>query len=371
MISYEALRFTWWLLLGFLLIGFAVMDGFDLGIAALVPILGRSDQERRTMINTIGPVWEGNQVWFILGGGTIFAAWPLLYAVSFSGFYLAMFIALCGFILRPVSFKYRSKSESKTWRSTWDICMMLSGFIPALILGVAMGNVLQGVPFYFDMDLRVFYTGGFFELLNPFALLCGVVSVLMMTMHGASFLIIKTEGALQQRSRSSLRLLSILLIIVFVAAGFWVVQGIEGYQILNPARHSDPSNPLHFKVTKNLGAWMINYVRYPALWLFPSLTVVSALFASVTASHMRPWMLFIATAFSVLGVVATAGISLYPFLLPSSTHPAMSLTVWNASSSALTLGLMLFVTVVFIPIILFYTGWVYRVMRGKVTELLY
>ncbi|MDD5586349.1 MAG: cytochrome d ubiquinol oxidase subunit II, partial [Alphaproteobacteria bacterium] len=177
--DYEILRLIWWVLLGVLLMGFAVMDGFDMGAAALLPFVTRNDSERRIVINTVGPVWEGNQVWLILGAGAVFAAWPALYATAFSGFYLAMFLVLFTLILRPVAFKFRSKREGRLWRGTWDTCLFLSGTVPPLIFGVAFGNILQGVPFTFDEAMRMTYEGGLLGLLNPFALLCGLVSLAM------------------------------------------------------------------------------------------------------------------------------------------------------------------------------------------------
>ncbi len=193
-IDYGTLKVIWWVLLGILLIGFAATDGFDMGVATLLPFVAKNDVERRVAINTIGPVWEGNQVWFVLGGGAIFAAWPPLYAVSFSGFYLAMFVVLAALILRPVGFKYRSKRPDAGWRRNWDIALFVGGFVPALIFGVAVGNVLQGVPFRLTEDLRTIYEGSFFGLLNPFALLCGLLSVAMLVMHGGAWLF-GTEGA--------------------------------------------------------------------------------------------------------------------------------------------------------------------------------
>src|SRR5690606_9987943 len=199
-LDYTTLRVIWWLLLGILLVGWAVMDGFDLGVGTLLPLVARNDAERRLVVNTIGPVWEGNQVWLILGGGAIFAAWPPLYAVSFSGFYLAMFLILFALILRPVGFKYRGKLPSQRWRNNWDWALFIGGFIPALIMGVAVGNVLLGVPFHFDDSMRVFYTGSFFGLLMPFALLAGLLSVAMLIAHGAAMLVIKTDGPVADRS---------------------------------------------------------------------------------------------------------------------------------------------------------------------------
>src|ERR1700751_3165148 len=165
--DYATLRMIWWVVLGVLLIGFATTDGFDMGVGALLPFVAKTAAARRVAINTVGPVWEGNQVWFILGGGAIFAAWPALYAVSFSGFYLAMFAILFALILRPVAFKYRSKRESARWKAGWDWALFIGGFVPSLIFGVAVGNVLQGVPFRFDDDMRIYYEGSFFALLNP------------------------------------------------------------------------------------------------------------------------------------------------------------------------------------------------------------
>ncbi|HEY1561490.1 MAG TPA: cytochrome d ubiquinol oxidase subunit II, partial [Caulobacteraceae bacterium] len=191
--AYETLRLIWWVLLGALLIGFALTDGFDLGVAALLPFVARTDSERRIIINTIGATWEGNQVWFIFGGGAIFAAWPFVYAIAFSGFYLAMFLVLCALILRPVAFKYRSKRPSRGWRSFWDWALFVGGFVPALVFGVAVGNVLQGAPFRLDDDLRASYLGHFFGLFTPFTLLCGLLSVAMVVLHGAAWLTIKGE----------------------------------------------------------------------------------------------------------------------------------------------------------------------------------
>ena len=201
MLDYATLRVVWWVLLGVLLIGFAVMDGFDLGVAMWLPWLSKKDSDRRIMLNSIAPTWEGNQVWFILGGGAIFAAWPSLYALSFSGFYLAMLIVLLALIIRPVGIKYRSKIGDVVWGQSWDYALCVSGIVPALIFGVAVGNALQGVPFYFDETLRSFYTGTFWALLNPFALLCGLLSVAMLAMHGAFFLNVKTTAEIQSRAQ--------------------------------------------------------------------------------------------------------------------------------------------------------------------------
>ncbi len=222
MLDYETLRLIWWALLGILLIGFAVMDGFDLGTAALLPFVARNDMERRIAINTVGPVWEGNQVWFILGGGAIFAAWPALYAASFSGFYLAMFLVLVTLILRPVGFKFRSKVEDPAWRSFWDWALFAGGVVPSLVFGVAFGNLFRGVPFTFDSDLRFHSSITLLSLLNPFALLAGLVSLSMIVLHGAVWLNLKTEGSVRPALRSRYPMPRRCLCLLFALAGVWL-----------------------------------------------------------------------------------------------------------------------------------------------------
>ncbi|CAM4496507.1 MAG: Cytochrome bd-I ubiquinol oxidase subunit 2 [Legionella sp.] len=364
-LDYETLRIIWWLLLGILLIGFAIMDGFDLGVAMWLPWLAKTDIERRILINAIGPTWEGNQVWFILGGGAIFAAWPDLYALSFSGFYLAMLVVLLSLILRPVGFKYRSKLDNPTWRSTWDWLLFIGGFVPALIFGVAVGNVLQGVPFNYDDSLRAMYTGTFLQLLNPYALCCGVLSVLMLAMHGAFFIQIKTEGALQQKAKKSARYTALLMTILFIIMGFWT-NALDSYALKSVMPHDGPSNPLYKDVGIQVGAWFANYKAAPITLLVPFLSIVCAWLAILLTN--KTFIAFILSSLSVGSLIATVGVSMFPFILPSSTHPKHSLTVWDSSSSQLTLFIMLIATVIFLPIILAYTAWVYRVLRGKVTE---
>lgn len=364
-IDYEMLRVIWWLLLGVLLIGFAIMDGFDLGTAICLPWMGRTDMERRILINTIGPTWEGNQVWFILGGGAIFAAWPALYGLSFSGFYLAMLVVLLALILRPVGFKYRSKLENTTWRNLWDWALFIGGFVPSLIFGVAIGNVLQGVPFHFDDSLRAFYTGTFFGLLNPFAIGCGLLSVLMLTLHGASFINTKTEGHLQVRAQRVMRVFSVLTVMLFILLGVWLSHDIQGYSLVQPVPHDGPSNPLYKKVIRLSGAWFENYRQVPVTMLVPVIGILTGLLVLFLARREK--LAFVMSAMTVTSIIATVGVSMFPFILPSSSNPSHSLLVWDSSSSEGTLTIMLFATVIFMPIILAYTAWVYKVLRGKVT----
>jgi len=365
--DYETLRVIWWALLGVLLIGIAVMDGFDLGSAILLPIIGRTDLERRIVINTVGPVWEGNQVWLILGGGAIFAAWPPLYAVAFSGFYLAMLLLLLSLILRPVGFKFRSEFEGTHWRNVWDGALFISGLVPALVFGVAFGNVLQGVPYRFDDMLRMTYEGSLVGLFNPFALLCGLVSIAMIVMHGATWLRVKTEAPLRDRAARAAAIAGAALIVLFLVGGVWAAN-LDGYAIARFAGTGAPSNPLTKDVTRAAGQLLANYGAHPWMLAAPIAAVAAAFIAAILSlRRIAAVAAFLSSAVAVAAVIATAGLSQFPFLLPSSLDPKSSLTVWDASSSRTTLAVMLAVTVVFLPIVSIYTGWVYRVMRGPVT----
>ena len=270
-LDYETLRVIWWLLLGVLLIGFALTDGFDLGSAALLPFAGRTDEERRMIINSVGATWEGNQVWFILGGGAIFAAWPFVYAVSFSGFYLAMFLVLSALILRPVGFKYRSKKPDARWRAGWDWALFVGGLVPALVFGVAVGNVLVGAPFRLDGDLRMFYEGSLLGLFTPFTLLTGLLSVAMLVLHGAGWLSLKTQGRVLQRVRLYGQGAAILSILLFAIGGLFVAWSGMGYRVDGVIDPNGPSNPHLGGAVAAAGAWLDNYAAHPWMLLAPIL----------------------------------------------------------------------------------------------------
>ncbi|NVI81604.1 cytochrome d ubiquinol oxidase subunit II [Janthinobacterium sp. BJB401] len=366
MISYETLRLIWWLLIGILLVGFAITDGFDLGTGILLPFVGKTDLERRVVINSIGPVWEGNQVWLILGGGAIFAAWPQLYAVSFSGFYLAMFVILVALIVRPVAFKFRSKREDPRWRARWDAALFVGGFVPALICGVAIGNVLQGVPFRFSSDMHIFYDGTFFALLNPFALLCGLVSVAMLVMHGATWLQLKTDGAVAERARRYGSVAAIATVVLYAAAGVALWLWVDGYRVTSAVVVDGPSNPMLKTAQVHVGAWFLNFAAHPWTWIAPALGLLGPLLAFAFQRARREVPALLASAAAIAGIILGVGAAMFPFILPSSIDPRASLTVWDSSSSHMTLFIMLVVTAVFIPLIVAYTTWVYKVLWGKV-----
>jgi cytochrome bd ubiquinol oxidase subunit II len=366
-LDYETLRLIWWVLLGILLIGFAVMGGRDLGVGALLPFAARTDEERRVLLNLVGPTWEGNQVWLILGGGAIFAAFPPLYAVSFSGFYLAMIVILLAFILRPVGFKFRGKIKDPRWRATWDWSLFVGGLVPSLILGVAVGNVLLGAPFHLDDTMRAFYTGNFFQLLMPFALLCGLVSVGMIVTQGAAVIAGRTTGPLAERARTYGTIAALATIALFALGGVWVAFGVDGYAISSAVDGNAAINPLAKTVVLTRGGWLANYGLYPWMIVAPVLGFVGLVGAVLGLQARLRLPTLLASSLAIFGIITTAGLSLFPFLLPSATVPESSLTLWDASSSHLTLFVMLLATCFFLPIIFAYTAWVFRVMRGTVS----
>ncbi|MEC3861555.1 cytochrome d ubiquinol oxidase subunit II [Mesobacterium sp. TK19101] len=369
--TFEFLRVVWWALLGVLLIGFALTDGFDMGVGALLPFVGKNGMERRITINTIGPVWEGNQVWFILGGGAIFAAWPPLYAVSFSGFYLAMFAVLAALILRPVGFKYRSKRDSQAWRNGWDWALFVGGAVPALLFGVAVGNVLLGVPFHLTPDLMPMYDGTFYGkflgLLRPFALLAGVVSLSMLLMHGAAWLTLKAEGPVQERARKIGTVAGIVAAASYALAGVWLAIGVDGFAIVGEVVKDGPSNPLYSEVARG-GSWISAYAERPWIIIAPVMGFAGIAMAVMGLRAGREVSTLLWSKLAITGIISSVGLTMFPFILPSTVDTNSSLTVWDSSSSHLTLFVMLVMALIFMPIILAYTSWVYKVLWGKVTE---
>ncbi|WP_068830165.1 cytochrome d ubiquinol oxidase subunit II [Pseudomonas sp. BMS12] len=368
MFDYESLKLIWWVLVGVLLIGFALTDGFDLGAAALMPFVGRTDNERRVVINTIAPHWDGNQVWLITAGGALFAAWPLVYAASFSGFYWAMLLVLFALFVRPVGFDYRSKLENTRWRQTWDWGLFVGGLVPSLVFGVAFGNLLLGVPFQFDADLRVTYYGSFWQLLNPFGLLAGVVSLSMLLLHGATWLMMRTEADVARRSRRAAQLTALVYLVAFIGAGAWLWLGnIQGQVIQGALDTGAALNPLGKQVAAGNAGWMANYAQYPLTKLAPLMGILGAVLALAAASGRKGGFAFLGSSLAIVGTLCTAGFALFPFIMPSSLDPASSLTVWDAVSSRMTLGIMFVVACIFVPIILAYTLWGYAKMWGTVT----
>jgi len=364
--DYETLKLLWWCFVGGIIVVFALTDGWDLGIGMLSPLLGRTDDERRIILRSIEPNWEGNQTWLVIAGGVIFAAWPLVYAASFSGFYAAMLLVLFALFFRPVGFKYRNKIAHPTWRRAWDAGLFIGGFVPALVFGVAFGNLLQGVPFHFDADMRAFYTGTFWQLLNPFALLAGVLAVAMLAMHGASYLTLRLDGELQRRAARAARLGALVTLAAFALAGIWVATGIDGYRIAAMGAPDAALNLLAKTVERAPGAWLDNYARHRWMLLAPVLAFAGAIGVMLPGSTRHAGLALCASGCAVAGIILTAGLSMFPFIMPSATNPASSLTAWDAVSSKLTLQIMFWVVVVFVPPIVLYTSWAYAKMRGTI-----
>ena len=364
MLDYEILRIIWWVLVVVLLIGFAVTDGFDMGVTALLPVAGKKEVEKRIMINSIAPHWDGNQVWLLTAGGAIFAAWPIVYSVAFSGFYIALFLVLAALFFRPIGFEYRAKIDNPTWRSVWDWGLFAGGFVPALVFGVAFGNLLQGVPFELNELSQATYTGSFFALLNPFALLCGVLSLAMLMTHGANWLQMKTTEELRDRARSVSQIGAIVTLITFVLAGAWLYFK-EGYVVTSVVDHFAPSSPMNKEVAVETSAWFRNFNEMPILWIFPALAVVAALLNAAFSKANRCGFAFFFSALTMTGVIITAAVSMFPFVMPSSSHPEQSLLMWDATSSELTLTLMFFLALIFVTISLCYTIWSYTKMFGR------
>ncbi len=346
---YSTLQCLGWLAVGLMMFMFAVTGGFDLGAGMLVPFIGKTDAERRVVINTVGPTWDGNQVWLVIAGGVIFAIFPRVYAASFSGFYFGILLVLWALFLRPVAFEFRSKIETQCWRNFWDWALCVGSFIPALVIGVAIGNLFLGVPFQVDpITLRFMYganpndPSAFIDLLmllRPFALLVGVVCVLMMLMHGSAYLVMRTSGVILARAKTVLTVSAILLMLSFLAAGIWLM-------ITMPQ-------------------WLVNYNNHWWLWFAPLLAFLGAIGAVRFSQKNHVVKAFSFSCVSVLGILGTMGYALFPYIMISSTHPEQSLVVWNSTSSELSLIGILVCAVIILPVIFYYTHFVYRKMWGR------
>lgn len=366
------LQFLGWVVVGLVMMLFALTGGFDFGAGILLPFIGKTDAERRVIVNTVGPTWDGNQVWLITAGGAIFAIWPRVYAASFSGLYFAFLAVLWALFFRPVAFEYRSKLQSLKWRTFWDWALFVGSFLPALLIGVALGNFFLGLPFQYDpVTLRFFYgesmqdanaLSGLVGLLRPFALFFGIVSVMLMLLQGSSYLALRTSGLVYKRSRRVMMHSAWILILLFIIGGLWIAK-IPGYHW---APMADALNhPLNNVVTTSLGGWLNNYEVYPILDFIPILGGLSAVAVIYFGCKERAFASFISSSITLICIIGTMGIALFPFIMPSSTHPEQSLLVWNASSSARSLLGIEVVAVLMVPIILYYTLFVYKKLWGR------
>ncbi|MDD2704731.1 MAG: cytochrome d ubiquinol oxidase subunit II [Acidocella sp.] len=364
---YVVLKVIWAVLLGVLLSGLAVMVGMDMGVGTLLRFVGKTDGERRVALNIIGPHWDGNQVWFILGGGAIFAAYPTLYATSFSVFYVVMILLLFSMIIRPVAFEYRSKVDAKKWRGSWDWAFLVSGALPMIVYGAAFGNVLEGVGYHYSWTGQYYQDESFLSyLLNPFAVMCGVMSLALSIYQGGTMLMLRSEQPIYGRARGFAIVGSLLAAVIFAVGGVWIAH-MNGFAFTSAVDPNMAATPLNGQsVAVQAGAWMNNFHTYPILWALPALGFLGMLGGSAMVAAGKPVVAWWLGAVAWIGVIFTTGASMFPFLMPSSTNPDQSLTVWNSTGSAYNLGWMLVFALVFTPIIITYTSWCYYVMRGKV-----
>lgn len=362
--DYETLKVIWWGLVLFLLVGFVVMDGFDLGVAMLLPVVGKTDDERRVLLNSVGPVWEGNQVWLIAGAGTLFAAWPLVYAAAFSALYVPFMFLLFGLFLRPVGFDYRSKLPDPVWRRWWDRALVVGGLLPTLVFGATLGLVLQGLPFRFDAALRIHY--GAFAFHWPLLLTAMGTALALLLLHGASFLQCKTQGAIAARSARLALWLGPLASALFALGGVWLGE-MAGYRITAIGDLNGALTPLMKEVVAVPAGWLGNFVAHPVLWAVPVLGLLLPLVCALASRFGKSGLALVASGGACAAMMLTVAIALFPFVLPSSLDPASSLTLWDSTSSERTLLIMLGIVGILMPVNIGYTLWVYRVVRGRVS----
>jgi cytochrome d ubiquinol oxidase subunit II len=332
-----ALQTGWWLLVGVLLTVYAVLDGFDLGVG-IWHLFARRDEDRRTLLRSIGPVWDGNEVWLLTGAGALFAAFPPVYAAVFSGLYLPLMVLLAALIARAVSFEFRNKEESPRWRRAWDVAFAFGSLVPALLFGVVVGNLLLGLP----LDARGDFAGTPFDLLNPFAGLVGALAVFLLAAHGAAWIWIKTDGPLAAQARGWALVGTVFAVPLFLGASLWVLLGQP-----------------HL---------LRNFTACPALFTLPVVGLYALACAGWSILRGRPGQAFFFTSTAVVALMATFGASVFPDFVRASNPGATSLTAYNASSSPLTLQAMLVVALLGMPLVVGYTIWVYRKFRGKVGQ---
>lgn len=364
MIDYEVLKILWWMILGSVLVAYAVTAGFDVGITTMMSFF-KNEDEKRVLLNVSAPTWDGNLTWIVFAGGGIFVVWPVVYATAFSGLYFAMLLILFPLFLRAPGYEYRNKIDSHKWRRFWDFGLLISGILPVFIFGVATGNCFVGFPFHFNpVSLRLIYTGTFWELLNPISILSGLVSVAMVILHGSTYLQRRTLGKIHENAREVTFWAGSIVLILFTISGMLIVLYTPGYQLI-----SSPANPtahmLDNVVTRAAGGWFISYFHYPWKFFGPILAYVGILVA-ITATYFRSKDIsFWASGIAIAGIIITSGFTLFPFIMPSSTHMNESLTVWNAVSSHYALNVMLYIGVVMLAIVTAYKWFAYRTIWHK------
>ena len=358
--DYITIKIIWWCLIGLVLIIFACTAGFDYGGTLFMPFV-RKESHKRVVLNVLAPTWDGNMTWFVFAGGALFIVWPVVYGTIFSGLYAVMFCILWSSFLRPPGFDYRSKIDNDMWRKVWDFALFLSSIIAMFMFGFIFGNLLMGLPFHFDpIMLRHYYTGNFWDLLNWVGILSGLCSVCILTMHGSSYVALRTEGELQAFFRNKQKVFGVLFLILFTATGFVVAYHVPGY-ILDKSPAYPTGHPLDNIVHTHVGAWLSSYQDYWWKIFGPILAYIGIFVCLISSASDHAKLSFWASALGVAGTILTAGFALFPFVAPSSTNPNQSLTVWNSTSSYFSLSILLVITMILLIVICAYKIFAYKV----------
>ncbi|QJC36499.1 cytochrome d ubiquinol oxidase subunit II [Enterobacteriaceae endosymbiont of Donacia simplex] len=363
MLNYKFLCLIWSIIIGILITGFMITDGLDMGVGILLFIIGKNNIERRILINTIAPHWDGNQVWLITTGAALFAAWPIVYATLFSHFYIAMILLLVSLFLRPIGFEYRSKIKNEIWQKTCDICISIGSIIPPAIIGIALGNILKGIPFYLNKYYIIYSKEHFLKLFNLSSIMISITTVILVINHAATYLQIRIKDLIiNRRLNLLLKVSSILLIIFFILSFTNVLFFIKGYKFKTLVCQKTNIIYKTHNIIYEKKAWMNNFQNFKYLYLLPLLSIILPFLIILTSIYKKKIITFIFSIFTIISIISTIGIIMFPFIIPSNIKYYQSLTIWNSTSSQLTLNIMLYVVMIFMPIILTYTFWCYKKM---------
>lgn len=363
-LDYETLKLLCWALLVLAVIGFMVCDGITLGIAMLLPLIGKTEADRQNLIASIAPTSLGQQAWLVAAIALLFAAWPIAYAVFFSSFQAVLFLMLLTWLARPLAWYFRSANENPSWIQNWDKALVVSGLVPSIMLGIICGNLLKGVPFHLDSDMRIFFLGDFWALLNPFALLVAATTVSLLLMYGAAYLQLKHSAEIYRLSKSMIFKSGAAFLILFALTGLWITR-LEGYHVTSEIIPNGVANPLAKFVKRSEGLWLDNFEHEPGLWAIPVLVFIGGGATLILSKMNRQVWSFIASSVTVGMSVLTAAISIFPFLLPSNRSLNSSLTIWDASASQNTLGVAMWVAAIALPLLAIASRWAFWLWKDN------